>query len=94
MINTKIGHYAIGPRDGGSEWHLGTTLHRQCQFSACIALFKDELEIKRLRGLLSKAAGVIHSEFCANGWKSAHDCAAAEYRAALDPQVDNIRGDL
>jgi hypothetical protein len=46
----KNGHYSIGLRDGGSEWHIGTTVHRECP--KCKVEFEQEdkleLEIRRL----------------------------------------------
>ncbi len=43
----------------------------------------QDVVIDRLRSALLDAALSIHSENCSCGWEQAHDCAAAEARAAL-----------
>lgn len=34
-MNFNEGHYEIGLRDGGSNWHVGTRNRRECTWESC-----------------------------------------------------------
>lgn len=51
-MDWKVGHCAVGLRDGGSEWHIGTRNRRECNHDSCRHAEKERTEIESLRAVL------------------------------------------
>lgn len=54
MTDWKIGHYAYGPQDGSSVWHVGSKTIRECNHEECRELAKEWDRTVWLRERLNK----------------------------------------
>ena len=60
----KVGHYALGQRDGGSVWHVGTASHRQCN-QGC----REEIEAPE-RAVAAELARIAAAVGDLTGWNA------------------------
>ena len=97
----KIGHYAIGLRDGGSEWHIGTTDRHQCRHDSCLDEEAERVEIAQLRKI-EEAAQILNMvlshyerewQTSGTGWRPVCQAKSA-LRAALAPEAKAVCGGM
>ena len=85
-IDWKIGHYAVGLRDGSSIWHLGTTIHRQCEQGCREAVEESERAVAARDQAISAAIEKLTPPRIASGdYVRGWQAALTSVRAVVDP---------